>query len=151
VSVFLLNAVLLFAGVIAFIAGGLGGTFVRRLRPLRYRLLLAPLGFVVCGGICISAEQHLLRWIEGGHLRHTFSSGIVQGVVLLASGVCGLLAGVGLGSSLDQACSAADAPSAAPHAATRREPRRHPAKVISISNGRQPGVVPRIRSGSDHD
>ena len=33
--------------------------------------MLAPLGFVVCGGISISAEQHLLRWIQQGHFHHS--------------------------------------------------------------------------------
>ena len=101
-SVFLLNAAILFSGVVAFIIAGFAGTFVRSLHPWRYRLMLAPLGFVVCGGISISAEQHLLRWIEHGHLQHSLSSGIVQGVVLIIAGLCGLLAGLGLGSSLDR-------------------------------------------------
>ena len=94
-SVFLLNAAILFSGVVAFIIAGFAGTFVRSLHPWRYRLMLAPLGFVVCGGVSISAEQHLLRWIEHGHLEHSFSSGVVQGIVLIIAGLCGLLAGIG--------------------------------------------------------
>ena len=101
-SVFLLNAAILFSGVVAFIIAGFAGTFVRSLHPWRYRLMLAPLGFVVLGGISISAEQHLLRWMQHGHLHHSLSSGIVQSVVLVVSGLCGLLAGVGLGTSLDR-------------------------------------------------
>ncbi|HEY2861889.1 MAG TPA: hypothetical protein VGJ21_26045, partial [Terracidiphilus sp.] len=101
-SVFLLNAAILFSGVVAFIIAGFAGTFVRSLHPWRYRMMLTPLGFVVCGGIGISAEQHLLRWIEHGHLQHSLSSGIAQSVILIIAGFCGLLAGLGLGSSLDR-------------------------------------------------
>jgi hypothetical protein len=152
--VFLLNAVILFSGVVAFIIAGFAGTFVRALHPWRYRLMLAPLGFVVCGGISISAEQHLLRWIQGGHLHHSLSSGIVQGIVLIIAGLCGLLAGLGLGSSLDRAFPDLHSYSIAnywgPQEATPRS-RKSKAKIVPISNGRQPGVVPQIKAISHRD
>jgi hypothetical protein len=152
-SVFLLNAAILFGGVVAFIIAGFAGTFVRSLHPWRYRLMLAPLGFVVCGGISISAEQHLLRWIEHGHLQHSVSSGIVQGVILLVAGLCGLLAGVGLGTSLDRTFPDAHSYSIANYWGTQEtkvvRPRK--GKVVPISRGRQPGVVPQIKAISHRD
>ncbi len=151
-SVFLLNAIVLFGGVIAFLIAGFAGTFMRSLRPWRYRLLLTPLGFVVSGGICISAEQHLLRWIQNGHLHHSFSSGVVQSIVLLIGGLCGLLAGLGLGTSLDSTfaspTSDSHAPSLGPQR-TRRQSRK--AKVVPISHGRHAGVIPHIKASSDHE
>ena len=153
-SVFLLNAAILFSGVVAFIIAGFAGTFVRALHPWRYRLMLAPLGFVVCGGIAISAEQHLLRWIQGGHLHHTLSSGIAQGVVLIIAGLCGLLAGLGLGSSLDRAFPDLHSYSIAnywgPQEAKPRN-RKPRGKVVPISNGRQPGVIPQIKAISHRE
>ena len=152
-SVFLLNAAILFGGVVAFIIAGFAGTFVRSLHPWRYRLMLAPLGFVICGGISISAEQHLLRWIEHGHLQHSVSSGIVQGVILLVAGLCGLLAGVGLGTSLDRTFPDAHSYSIANYWGTQEtkvvRPRK--GKVVPISRGRQPGVVPQIKAISHRD
>lgn len=153
-SVFLLNAAILFSGVVAFIIAGFAGTFVRSLHPWRYKLMLAPLGFVVCGGISISAEQHLLRWIEGGHLHHSLSSGILQGVVLIIAGLCGLLAGLGLGSSLDRAFPDVHSYSIANYwGAQENKPytRKPKAKIVPISNGRQPGVVPQIKAISHRD
>jgi hypothetical protein len=151
-SVFLLNAAILFSGVVAFIIAGFAGTFIRSLHPWRYRLMLAPLGFVVCGGISISAEQHLLRWIEHGHLQHSLSSGIVQGVVLIIGGLCGLLAGLGLGSSLDRTFPDVHSYSIAnywgPH---ESKPRARKAKVVPISNGRPSGIVPQIKAISHRD
>jgi len=152
-SVFLLNAAILFGGVVAFIIAGFAGTFVRSLHPWRYRLMLAPLGFVVCGGISISAEQHLLRWIEHGHLQHSVSSGIVQGVILLVAGLCGLLAGVGLGTNLDRSFPDAHSYSIANYWGTQEtkvvRPRK--GKVVPISRGRQPGVIPQIKAISHRD
>lgn len=151
-SVFLLNAAILFSGVVAFIIAGFAGTFVRSLHPWRYRLMLAPLGFVVCGGISISAEQHLLRWIEHGHLQHSLSSGIVQGVVLLIAGLCGLLAGLGLGSSLDRTFPDVHSYSIANYWGPREsKPRARKAKIVPISNGRQSGIVPQIKAISHRD
>ena len=151
-SVFLLNAAILFSGVVAFIIAGFAGTFVRSLHPWRYRLMLAPLGFVVCGGISISAEQHLLRWIEHGHLQHSLSSGIVQGVVLIIAGLCGLLAGLGLGSSLDRTFPDVHSYSIANYwGASEPRPRARKAKVVPISNGRQAGIVPQIKAISHRD
>jgi hypothetical protein len=151
-SVFLLNAAILFSGVVAFIIAGFAGTFVRSLHPWRYRLMLAPLGFVVCGGISISAEQHLLRWIEHGHLQHSVSSGIVQGVVLVVAGLCGLLAGVGLGTSIDRTFPDTESYSIANYWGTQEtRPRPRKGKVVPISRGRQPGVVPQIKAISHRD
>jgi hypothetical protein len=154
VSVFLLNAAILFSGVVAFIIAGFAGTFVRSLHPWRYKLMLAPLGFVVCGGISISAEQHLLRWIQGGHLHHSLSSGILQGVVLIIAGLCGLLAGLGLGSSLDRAFPDVHGYSIANywgHQENKPYIRKSNAKIVPISNGRQAGVVPQIKAISHRD
>ena len=151
-SVFLLNAAMLFSGVVAFIVAGFAGTLVPRLHRWRYRLMLAPLGFVVCGGICISAEQHLLRWVQHGHLHHSFSSGVVQSVVLLISGLCGLLAGVGLGTSLDRIFPESQSYTIANYWGRQQKaaaPRR--AKVVPISLGRHPGVVPQIKAVSHRD
>ncbi len=151
-SMFLLNAAILFSGVIAFIITGFAGIFVRSLHPWRYRLMLAPLGFVVCGGICISAEQHLLRWIQHGHLHHTFSSGVVQCAVLLLTGLCGLLAGVGLGTSLDRTFPDVQSHSIANYwRGQQSTPRPRKAKVVPISLGRQPGVAPQIKAISHHE
>jgi FtsH-binding integral membrane protein len=151
-SVFLLNAAILFSGVVAFIIAGFAGTFMRSLHPWRYRLMLAPLGFVVCGGISISAEQHLLRWIQHGHLQHSLSSGIVQGIVLIIGGLCGLLAGLGLGSSLDRTFPDVHSYSIANYWGPREtKPRTPKAKVVPISRGRQPSVVPQIKAISHRD
>ena len=151
-SVFLLNAAALFCGVIAFVIAGFAGTFVRFLHPWRYRLMLAPLGFVVAGGIGISAEQHLLRWIQHGHLHHSLSSGVVQSIVLLITGLCGMLAGVGLGTSLDRTFPD-------PHSYTianywgpqKPKPATRKAKVVPISLGRHAGVLPQIKAISHRD
>lgn len=143
-SVFLMNAAVLFSGVVAFIIAGFAGTFVRSLHPWRYRMMLTPIGFVVCGGIGISAEQHLLRWIEHGHLQHSLSSGIAQCVVLIVAGFSGLLAGLGLGSSLDRSFPDYWAPKES------NSPGPHH-KVVPISRGRQPGVVPQIKANSHRE
>jgi hypothetical protein len=151
-SVFLLNAAILFSGVVAFIIAGFAGTFVRSLHPWRYRLMLAPLGFVVCGGISISAEQHLLRWIQHGHLQHSFSSGVVQGIVLMVAGLCGLLAGIGLGTSVDRTFADEQSYSIANYWEPQRtNPRGRKGKVVPISRGRHPGVVPQIKAISHRD
>jgi FtsH-binding integral membrane protein len=151
-SVFLLNAAILFSGVVAFIIAGFAGTFVRSLHPWRYRLMLAPLGFVVCGGISISAEQHLLRWIEHGHLQHSFSSGVVQGIVLIIAGLCGLLAGIGLGTSLDRTFPDVQSYSIANYWGTQQtNSGGSKGKVVPISRGRQPGVIPQIKAISHRE
>jgi hypothetical protein len=151
-SVFLLNAAILFSGVVAFIIAGFAGTFVRSLHPWRYRLMLAPLGFVVCGGVSISAEQHLLRWIQHGHLQHSFSSGVVQGIVLIVAGLCGLLAGIGLGTSVDRTFTDEQSYSIANYWEPQRtNPRARKGKVVPISRGRHPGVVPQIKAISHRD
>ena len=151
-SVFLLNAAILFSGVVAFVIAGFAGTFVRSLHPWRYRLMLAPLGFVVCGGISISAEQHLLRWIEHGHLQHSFSSGVVQGIVLIIAGLCGLLAGIGLGTSIDRTFPDVQSYSIANYWGSQEpKSRGRKGKVVPISHGRQPSVIPQIKAISHRD
>ena len=151
-SVFLVNAAILFSGVVAFVIAGFAGSFVRSLHPWRYRLMLAPLGFVVCGGISISAEQHLLRWIQHGHLQHSFSSGVVQGIVLIIAGLCGLLVGVGLGTSLDRHLPDEHSYTIANYWGPQQpKSRARKGKVVPISRGRQPGVIPQIKAISHHD
>jgi hypothetical protein len=152
-SIYLLNAAILFSGVVAFIIAGFAGTFARSLHPWRYRLMLAPLGFVVCGGISISAEQHLLRWIQHGHLHHSVSSGVVQGIVLLIGGLCGLLAGLGLGTSVDRTFpDVHNTYSIANYWGPREhKPRARKSKVVSIARGRQPGLLPQVKAISQRD
>ena len=151
-SVYLLNAALLFSGVVAFVIAGFAGTFVRSLQPWRYRLMLAPLGFVVCGGISISAEQHLLRWIQHGHLQHSFGSGVMQSVVLLIAGVCGILAGIGLGTSFDRTFPEENNYSIANYWGTKgHTPRQRKGKVVPISRGRTPGTLPQVKAISNRD
>jgi len=114
--------------------------------------MLAPLGFVVCGGISISAEQHLLRWIEHGHLQHSFSSGVVQGIVLIIAGLCGLLAGIGLGTSIDRTFPDVQSYSIANYWGSQEpKSRGRKGKVVPISRGRQPGVIPQIKAISHRD
>ncbi len=153
-SAFLINAVVLFAGVVAFVVAGFAGTFVRGLQTWRYRLLLAPLGFVVAGGIGISAEAHLVRWLQHGHSHPTLLAGLFQTAVLLLTGCAGMLAGVGLGSSLDR-----NFPDAPTYTIANYWQRNAPGsplvdKVIPISEGRrrpQPGILPAIKAISNHD
>jgi hypothetical protein len=151
-SLFLLNAIVLFCGVIAFVVAGFAGAFVTALHSWRYRLLMTPLGFVISGGICISAEQHLLRWIQHGHLHHSFGSSVMQTIVLAVGGLCGLLVGLGLGTSLDSHLGApADGNLPASGTHPRSASRHRKAKVVPISHGRNPGVVPHIKASSDHE
>jgi hypothetical protein len=149
-SAFLVNAGILFAGVIAFILAGFAGTFSRRVQPWRYRLLLAPLGFVVMGGISISAEAHLVRWIQHGHLQHSLMGGLLQSVTLLLAGSAGLLAGLGLGASID--CSFPDGPTYFANWAIHRTSGDCSDKVVPISAGRkQPAILPQVKAVSQND
>ncbi len=150
-SVFLLNAIVLFSGVVAFLIAGFAGLFARSLQPWRFRLMLPPLGFVICGGVSISAEQHLLRWLQHGHLTHSFGAGLIQSIVLVLAGLCGLLAGLGLGTSLDANYPSSGGTGVAAPWPGRRTPPAGKAKVVPISRGRQPGVVPHIKASSDHE
>jgi hypothetical protein len=110
---FLLNAVLLFAGVVTFIIAGFAGTFSRRLHACRYRLMLAPLGFVVLGSISYSTTSHLIAWFTqanpGMHLAHIAHAGlgssaeIFESGVLILAGFAGVLTGIAVGSAFDQA------------------------------------------------
>ncbi len=107
---FLLNAALLFAGILSFIAAGFASTFSRRLYACRYRLMLGPLGFVILGSLAHSVTARLLAWYShvnpAFHLTHPAGLGsaadIFETVMLLLSGVAGVLCGVSLGATLDQ-------------------------------------------------
>ncbi len=113
---FLLNAVLLFGGVATFILAGFAGTFSRRLHSRRYRLMLAPLGFVILGSISYSTTTHLVDWFTQTnptiHLSHLAHDGLGSGAdmfesaVLILAGFAGILTGLALGSALDRAPSA---------------------------------------------
>lgn len=150
---FLLNAVLLFGGVVTFILAGFAGTFSRRLHGRRYRLMLAPLGFVILGSISYSTTSHLVDWFTQTnptvHLSHLAHNGLGSGAdifesaVLILAGFAGILTGLALGSALDRAPSAEqtytianywnrrNAVSETPAAATDTAPRK--AKIIAIS------------------
>ncbi len=163
-SAFLVNAAVLFGGVVAFVVAGFAGTFFSRLQPWRYKLMLVPLGFVVAGGIGISAHAHLLRWWHNGHFHHTLAAGLFQTVVLLLVGSAGSLAGLGLGSSLDRRF-----PDPPAYGISKYWDRQNAiaesrpagvtiaevsplAKVVPISDGRrQPGVLPKVRGISHLD
>jgi hypothetical protein len=155
-SAFLVNAMVLFAGVAAFVIAGCAGSLISRVQPWRFRLLLLPLGFVIGGGVGISAESHLLRWWNDGMSPHTFWAGILQTIVLLVTGSAGALAGIGLGFSLDLHLPAPVTQRQGLARYWERTPGvRGPViddgteKVVPISKGRrQPGVVPRIRARS---
>jgi hypothetical protein len=107
---YLLNAALLFAGVLGFIVAGFAGTFSRSLYGRRYRLMLGPLGFVVLGSIAHSITARLVAWYShvhpAFHITHPAGLGsgadIFETVMLLASGIAGVLCGVALGASLDR-------------------------------------------------
>lgn len=151
-SAFLVNAAMLFAGVIVFVAACFTGTFWRRTQPWRYRFILSPLGFVVAGGVSISAQAHLLRWIQHGHLHHTLTSGLFQSATLLIAGCAGCLAGLGLGSSLDRGYSDAAIDRITHHRSFRRRQAPASDKVVPISDGRrQPGVLPQVKAVSQND
>ncbi len=151
-SAFLVNAAVIFAGVIVFIAACFTGTFWRRTQPWRYRFILAPLGFVVAGGISISAQAHLLRWIQHGHLHHSLTGGLFQSATLLIAGCAGCLAGIGLGSSLDHGYFDALIEPVEQHRAPRRRLVPASDKIVPISDGRrQPGILPQVRAVSQSD
>jgi hypothetical protein len=154
-SAFLVNAIILFAGVAAFVLAGCLGTFLSRVQPWRFRILMMPLGFVVAGGIGISAEAHLLRWWNGGVSPHGLWPGIFQSIVLLITGSAGALAGMGLGFSLDLHLPIPPMRNRSLARYWERIPSGAPVsaeKVVPISVGRrQPGVVPHIRAQSGKD
>ncbi|MEA2258593.1 MAG: hypothetical protein QOJ51_1418 [Acidobacteriaceae bacterium] len=167
-SAFLVNAALLFAGVIAFVVACVIGTFWQRTRPWRYRFILVPMGFVVAGGIGISAQAHLLRWIQGGHLQHSLAGALFQSATLLIAGCAGGLAGLGLGSSLDRGLERG-LERGYPDLSTDLDPddsndtlddyrptrRRQPPtsdKVVPISNGRRhPGILHQVKAITHSD
>ncbi len=110
---FLLNAILLFGGVLAFIAAGFAGTFSRKLQPYRYRIMMGPLGFVVLGSLARSITSRLLLWFghvdpvfTASRLGHvsSFGSGaeIFESITLILAGLAGILAGIAIGGTLDR-------------------------------------------------
>ena len=107
---YLLNAALLFAGVLGFIIAGFAGTFARSLYGRRYRLMLGPLGFVVLGSIAHSVTARLLVWYShtnpAFHITHPAGLGsgadIFETVMMLGAGLAGVLCGVTLGATLDR-------------------------------------------------
>ncbi len=161
---YLLNAALLFAGVLGFIVAGFAGTFSQRLYSCRYRLMLGPLGFVILGSIAHSATARLLAWYSHVHpvFHITHPAGIGSGadifetLMLLAAGLAGVLCGVTLGSTLDREPAneatytianywnrkARQAP-APPAPVVRRE------NIVQISKGRkQPSMAPHLSTVS---
>ena len=163
---FLLNAVLLFAGVATFILAGFAGTFSRRLQGCRYRLMLAPLGFVILGSISYSTTTHLVDWFmqanPGVHLSHLAHAGLGSGAdifesaVLVLAGFAGVLTGIALGSALDRAPSAEQTytianywnrqnPGPKPGAVDARAKK---AKVIAISTHQKQPAPPPADAGT---
>jgi hypothetical protein len=160
---YLLNAVLLFAGVLAFIIAGFAGTFSRRLSSCRYRLMLAPLGFVIVGSLGRSIAARLVNWFaHAGNLGS--GADIFESVVLLLAGVAGVLVGIALGTTLDRVPAAEQTYTIANYwsrrshagnqnaASTSSRVARPKSKVIAISGPRkQPGVVRRVNAISEKD
>lgn len=164
---FLLNAVLLFGGVISFIIAGFAGTFSRRMHAFRYRLMLAPLGFVVLGSISYSTTTHLIAWFVQAnpimHFSHVAHRGLGSGpdmfesAVLVLAGFAGLLTGIALGAALDRAPAGDQTFTIANYwdrqagrkpatAATEARP-AHKAKVISITGHlKQTSLTPQSTS-----
>ncbi len=154
---FLLNAALIFAGVLGFIAAGFAGTFSRRLYACRYRLMLGPLGFVVLGSIAHSVTARLLAWYShvnpAFHVTHPAGIGsvadIFETVMLLLAGVAGVLCGVALGATIDQEPGSEATYTIANYwrrrsqASVPQESTRTPREnIIPISKGRkQPGIA----------
>jgi len=172
---YLLNAVLLFTGVLAFIVAGFVSTFSRRLSGCRYRLMLSPLGFVVLGSLARSITRNLMRWFLHPVTAHpaahqgafTIGTGseIFQSVILILAGISGVLAGISLGATLDRVPSAeqtytianywrrlARGSSVITHVEPQ-DPRPPRAMVIPISDrrGRQAGIVRRINAISENE
>lgn len=151
---YLMNAVLLFAGVVAFIVAGFAGTFSRRLQSCRYRLMLAPLGFVVLGSLGHSIAARLTDWF----LRATHGSapgavaGLFESAVLLLAGAAGILAGIALGASLDRVPAGEQTYTIANYWNRLRAHDRPRAaakdNVIAISEKRKPGTVRRVNAVS---
>ncbi len=160
----LLNAGLLFTGVVAFIIAGFAGTFSSRLHACRYRIMLAPLGFVVLGGVGLSITERLVRWFTHGVPPTPISflgsgADIFESAVLVFAGMAGLFAGVALGATLDRVPPAEQTYIIANYWRRHRsnpgdakEPPAGSDKVIAISSGRkQPGVIRRVNAISDEE
>ena len=157
----LLNAGLLFAGVLAVIVARFAGTFSSRLHPCRYRIMLAPLGFVVLGGVGHSITERLVQWFtHGAPLAQIGPVGsgadLFESAVLLLAGMAGLFAGVALGATLDRMPQAEQTYVIANYWRRHRSSAREaPAsaqseKVIPISSGnKQPGVIRRVNALSN--
>jgi hypothetical protein len=147
----LLNAVLLFAGVVTFIIAGFAGTFSRRLHGCRYRLMLAPLGFVILGSISYSTTSHLIDWFTLANPdAHVVRAGVgssaelFESTVLILAGFAGVLTGIALGGALDRAPNGEQTYTIANYwnrqnginktGAGVAEPRARKAKVIAITS-----------------
>ena len=175
---YLLNALLLFTAVLAFIIAGFASTFLRRLSGCRYRLMLSPLGFVVLGSLARSITRNLMRWflhpaalhpaVQPGVFTMGTGSEIFQSVILILAGISGILAGVSLGAALDRVPSAEQTYTIANYwrrlsrnssIAMPKEPqgpRPTKATVIPISDrrgqpGKQAGKVHRINAVSENE
>ena len=161
---FLLNAVLLFAGVVTFIIAGFAGTFSRRLHGCRYRLMLAPLGFVILGSISYSTTSHLVDWFTlanpGVHAMHFglgTSAELFESTVLILAGFAGVLTGLALGGALDRAPNAEQTYTIANYwnrqsgvkaASASGEPRARKAKVIAITSHAKAPVAAPVDAGA---
>jgi hypothetical protein len=157
---YLLNAVLLFAGVIAFILAGFAGTFSLRLQPYRYRIMLGPLGFVILGSLGHSIATGLMEFLARSNHGFSAGAGIVESVLLLLAGATGIIAGIALGSTLDRIPTNEHTytianywsrlrtnprPPAIPNANSARE------NVVAISERRkQSGVIRRVSASSEN-
>ncbi len=172
---YLLNAVLLFTAVLAFIIAGFASTFSRRLSGCRYRLMLGPLGFVVLGSLARSITRNLMRWFLHPIAVHpaahpsalTIGTGseIFQSVILILAGISGVLAGISLGGTLDRVPSAEQTYTIANYwrrlargasmarTAEPQGPRPARATVIPISDrrGQQASIVRRISAISENE
>ncbi|HZY73667.1 MAG TPA: hypothetical protein VFE22_11220, partial [Edaphobacter sp.] len=68
------------------------------------------------------------------------------------AGLCGLLAGLGLGSSIDRSFPDEHSYSIANYWTPRESSsRERKGKVVPISRGRQPGIVPEIKAISHRE
>lgn len=159
---YLLNTMLLFTGVVAFIIAGFAGTFSRRLHNFRYRLMLGPLGFVILGSLAHSIATRLVNWFA--HAAHAASpgsaAGIFESAALLLAGIAGVLVGIALGATLDRTAPTEQTYTIANYW-TRRRPQPsngsqaanpHRANVIAISERRkQPDAVRRVNAISENE
>jgi hypothetical protein len=155
----LLNAILLFAGVLSFIIAGFAGTFSLRLQPYRYRIMLGPLGFVILGSLGHSIATRLVEFLA--HPSHgRVGAGLFELAMLLLAGSTGVLAGIALGSNLDRLPATEHTYTIANYWNRMRSNPKPPAvptgnasrgNVVAISERRkQPGAVRRMNAASEN-